>query len=219
MSSGVAISARSTSKTPGDHVGIFNLAATGGTNNASTHSAHRDFEVIEQTCSFRIQPPTPPPKGAVSPPAGTAVSPPHRGRLSRHSREENGRPGCPERRVHMRGSQANDEFAPSNPNAHLPLPCLEPYRGTITLPEPVVLTPEPASDPARRARARAGSSGAAPRSPVKGARWHVILGRAYLQIRRVPGASLWHPRRSFPYASKTRPLGSKPCKLCLISSA
>ena len=35
VSSGVAISAKSTSKTPGDHVGVFNLAANGGTNNAS----------------------------------------------------------------------------------------------------------------------------------------------------------------------------------------
>ena len=35
VSSGVAISAKSTSKTPGDHVGVFNLAADGGTNNAS----------------------------------------------------------------------------------------------------------------------------------------------------------------------------------------
>ena len=29
VSSGVAISAKSTSKTPGDHVGVFNLAANG----------------------------------------------------------------------------------------------------------------------------------------------------------------------------------------------
>src|SRR6516165_2354992 len=35
VSSGVAVSAKSTSKTPGDHVGVFNLAADGGTNNAS----------------------------------------------------------------------------------------------------------------------------------------------------------------------------------------
>jgi hypothetical protein len=34
VSSGVAISAKSTSKTPGDHVAVFNLAADGGTNNA-----------------------------------------------------------------------------------------------------------------------------------------------------------------------------------------
>src|SRR5262249_19105243 len=34
VSSGVAISAKSTSKTPGDHVAVFNLAANGGANNA-----------------------------------------------------------------------------------------------------------------------------------------------------------------------------------------
>ena len=34
VSSGVAISARSTSKTPGDHVAVFNLAADSGPNNA-----------------------------------------------------------------------------------------------------------------------------------------------------------------------------------------
>ena len=32
--SGVAIDAKSTSTTSGDHVGVFNLAADGGTNNA-----------------------------------------------------------------------------------------------------------------------------------------------------------------------------------------
>ena len=47
---GVAISAtKSTSKTPGDHVGIFNLAATGGTNNASLNvvSANTAFSACE----------------------------------------------------------------------------------------------------------------------------------------------------------------------------
>jgi hypothetical protein len=34
VSSGVAVSAKSTSITPGDHVGVFNLAADGGANNA-----------------------------------------------------------------------------------------------------------------------------------------------------------------------------------------
>ena len=34
VSSGVAVSAKSTSKTPGDHVAVFNLAADGGANNA-----------------------------------------------------------------------------------------------------------------------------------------------------------------------------------------
>jgi len=33
VSSGVAISAKSTSTTAGDHVGVFNLAADGGANN------------------------------------------------------------------------------------------------------------------------------------------------------------------------------------------
>ena len=49
VSSGVAISAKSTSKTPGDHVGIFNLAATGGTNNASLNvvSANIAFSACE----------------------------------------------------------------------------------------------------------------------------------------------------------------------------
>src|SRR6516165_8549278 len=49
VSSGVAISAKSTSKTPGDHVGIFNLAAAGGTNNASLNvvSANTAFSACE----------------------------------------------------------------------------------------------------------------------------------------------------------------------------
>ena len=49
VSSGVAISARSTSKTPGDHVGIFNLAADGGTNNAGLNvvSANTAFSAFE----------------------------------------------------------------------------------------------------------------------------------------------------------------------------
>src|SRR6516225_4258968 len=102
-------------------------------------------------------------------------TPPHRGRLSRHPREENGRPGCPERRVHMGGSQANDEFAPSNPNAHLPLPCLEPYRGTIARPEPVVLTPR--SLP----RTRLGGQG----------RGLVRPGRPHARPLREPGGTLF----------------------------
>ena len=49
VSSGVAISAKSTSKTPGDHVGVFNLAADGGTNNASLNvvSANSAFSACE----------------------------------------------------------------------------------------------------------------------------------------------------------------------------
>jgi hypothetical protein len=49
VSSGVAISARSTSKSPGDHVGIFNLAASGGTNNAGLNvvSANTAFSACE----------------------------------------------------------------------------------------------------------------------------------------------------------------------------
>ena len=35
VSSGIAISARSTSTTADDHVGVFNLAADGGTKNAA----------------------------------------------------------------------------------------------------------------------------------------------------------------------------------------
>jgi len=49
VSSGVAISAKSTSKTPGDHVAVFNLAADGGTNNAGLNvvSANTAFSACE----------------------------------------------------------------------------------------------------------------------------------------------------------------------------
>jgi hypothetical protein len=49
VSSGVAISAKSTSMTPGDHVGVFNLAADGGANNASLNvvSANTAFSACE----------------------------------------------------------------------------------------------------------------------------------------------------------------------------
>jgi hyaluronidase-like protein HylP len=49
VSSGVAVSAKSTSKTPGDHVGVFNLAADGGTNNAALNvvSANTAFSACE----------------------------------------------------------------------------------------------------------------------------------------------------------------------------
>ncbi|SEC58093.1 Hyaluronidase protein (HylP) [Rhizobiales bacterium GAS188] len=49
VSSGVAISAKSTSTTPGDHVVVFNLAADGGTNNASLNvvSANTSFSACE----------------------------------------------------------------------------------------------------------------------------------------------------------------------------
>ena len=49
VSSGVAISAKSTSKTPGDHVGVFDLATDGGTNNASLNvvSANTAFSACE----------------------------------------------------------------------------------------------------------------------------------------------------------------------------
>ena len=49
VSSGVAISAKSTSKTPGDHVAVLNLAADGGTNNASLNvvSANTAFSACE----------------------------------------------------------------------------------------------------------------------------------------------------------------------------
>ena len=51
VSSGVAISARSTSKTPGDHVAVFNLAVDGGPNNAglSVVSANTAFSSCEVT--------------------------------------------------------------------------------------------------------------------------------------------------------------------------
>ena len=49
VSSGVAISAKSTSKNPGDHVAVFNLAADGGTNNAGLNvvSANTAFSACE----------------------------------------------------------------------------------------------------------------------------------------------------------------------------
>src|SRR5262252_898188 len=49
VSSGVAISAKSTSTNPGDHVAVFNLAADGGTNNAglSVVSANTAFSACE----------------------------------------------------------------------------------------------------------------------------------------------------------------------------
>jgi hypothetical protein len=49
VSSGVAVSAKSTSKTPSDHVAVFNLAADGGTNNAGLNvvSANTAFSACE----------------------------------------------------------------------------------------------------------------------------------------------------------------------------
>ena len=49
VSSGVAISAKSTSTTAGDHVGVFNLAADGGANNAGRNvvSANSAFSACE----------------------------------------------------------------------------------------------------------------------------------------------------------------------------
>src|SRR5215831_94494 len=49
VSSGVAISAKSTSIAPGDHVAVFNLAADGGTNNAGLNvvSANTAFSACE----------------------------------------------------------------------------------------------------------------------------------------------------------------------------
>jgi hypothetical protein len=49
VSAGVAVSAKSTSTTPGDHVGIFNLAADGGANNAGLNvvSANTAFSAAE----------------------------------------------------------------------------------------------------------------------------------------------------------------------------
>lgn len=49
VSSGVAISAKSTSTTPGDHVAVFNLAADGGANNAGLNivSANTAFSACE----------------------------------------------------------------------------------------------------------------------------------------------------------------------------
>ena len=49
VSLGVAITARSTSTAPGDHVGVFNLDADGGTNNASLNvvSANTAFSACE----------------------------------------------------------------------------------------------------------------------------------------------------------------------------
>ena len=49
VSSGVAISAKSTSTTPGDHLAVFNLAAGGGANNASLNvvSANTAFSACD----------------------------------------------------------------------------------------------------------------------------------------------------------------------------
>ena len=49
VSSGVAVSAKSTSKTPGDHVAVFNLAADGGTSDAGLNvvSANTAFSACE----------------------------------------------------------------------------------------------------------------------------------------------------------------------------
>jgi hypothetical protein len=49
VSSGVAISGKSTSKVPGDHVAVFNMAADGGTNNAGLNvvSANTAFSACE----------------------------------------------------------------------------------------------------------------------------------------------------------------------------
>jgi hypothetical protein len=49
VSSGVAVSAKSTSTNAGDHVGVFNLAADGGTNNAGLNvvSANTAFSACE----------------------------------------------------------------------------------------------------------------------------------------------------------------------------
>jgi hypothetical protein len=49
VSSGIAVSAKSTSTTSGDHVGVFNLAADGGTNNAGLNvvSANTAFSACE----------------------------------------------------------------------------------------------------------------------------------------------------------------------------
>jgi hypothetical protein len=49
VSTGVAISARSTSHTPGDHVAVLNLAADGGTNNAALNvvSSNTAFSACE----------------------------------------------------------------------------------------------------------------------------------------------------------------------------
>jgi Hyaluronidase protein (HylP) len=49
VSSGVAVSAKSTSKTPGDHVAVFNLATDGGANNAGLNvvSANTAFSACE----------------------------------------------------------------------------------------------------------------------------------------------------------------------------
>src|SRR6516162_10261540 len=49
VSSGVAISAKSTSTTPGDHVAVLNLAADGGANNAGLNvvSSNTAFSACE----------------------------------------------------------------------------------------------------------------------------------------------------------------------------
>ena len=68
VSSGVAVSAKSTSKTPGDHVAVFNLAADGGANNAGLNvvSANTAFEKQTSEAAMverRDRAPTRPPAG------------------------------------------------------------------------------------------------------------------------------------------------------------
>ena len=45
VSSGVAVSAKSTSITPGDHVGVFNLAADSGTNNTGLNVVSANIHI------------------------------------------------------------------------------------------------------------------------------------------------------------------------------
>src|SRR5208337_731400 len=61
VSSGVAVAAKSTSTTAGDHVGVFNLAADGGTNNAGlnvvsakTHSLCDDAKAWNKEARRRV---------------------------------------------------------------------------------------------------------------------------------------------------------------------
>jgi hypothetical protein len=108
VSTGVAISAKSTSQTPGDHVAVFNLAADGGTNNAGLNvvSANTAFSACEvsghetahgtlKISSIPATPPrsmpTPPPSAStcrqarreVRPPKVFSLSPPPKRRRAR----------------------------------------------------------------------------------------------------------------------------------------
>jgi hypothetical protein len=68
--------------------------------------------------------------------------------------------GAPRKRPDRRAAERSDEFAPSKANPHLPLPCaMGRCLGRIARRSLRSKDPEPAPDPAWRARARQGGPG------------------------------------------------------------